>query len=211
MNTVAPITSLSQTILEYFTSPGGQNPSEKIIGNTIKGLQIINGRGAGLTGFVETYRKLARIPQPEKKPVNVAQLFESIITLVKSNSENEKMQITREVSPSGLEIFAGKKQVAQVLINLLKNSLEALKIQNEGKIDIKGEVNSFGRVVITVSDNGPGISEGLIDKIFIPFFTAKESGSGVGLSLSRQIMLMHGGSLKLLSVPGKLTSAIIEF
>jgi signal transduction histidine kinase len=110
-----------------------------------------------------------------------------------------------------LEIVADKKQVAQVLINLLKNSVEALKNQAGGKIVLKAEINKNNRIFISVTDNGPGIAEDLMDKIFIPFFTTKENGSGIGLSLSRQIMQMHGGSLKLLSVQGKNTSATLEF
>jgi signal transduction histidine kinase len=94
---------------------------------------------------------------------------------------------------------------------LIKNSLEALKNMDEGKIILSGEINANGRVQITVSDNGPGVPEDLMDKIFIPFFTTKESGSGVGLSLSRQIMMLHGGNLKVISVPRKLTQAILEF
>jgi signal transduction histidine kinase len=110
-----------------------------------------------------------------------------------------------------LEIVADKEQISQVLINLIKNSLEALKSAGEGKIILGGEINSNGRVQLTVSDNGTGIHEDLMDKIFIPFFTTKESGSGVGLSISRQIMMLHGGSLKVISVPGNLTQAILEF
>jgi nitrogen fixation/metabolism regulation signal transduction histidine kinase len=211
MNTVAPITSLSQTILEYFKNLDGQLPSEKIINNTIKGLEVINERGTGLIGFVDTYRKLTRIPQPDKKAVSVAMLFENTITLVKSEPENEQVQILREVKPVDLEIVADKKQIAQVLINLLKNSIEALKNKPDGKITIRSELNTNGRALITITDNGPGINEELMDKIFIPFFTTKENGSGIGLSLSRQIMQMHGGSLKLISTPGKLTQAVLEF
>jgi len=211
MNSVAPITSLSQTILEYFKGLDGQMPSEKIIGNTIKGLEIINERGAGLIGFVETYRKLTRIPQPDKKPVSVAHLLENTVTLIQSEPANEHIHILWEVKPMDLEIVADKKQVAQVLINLLKNSVEALKNQAGGKILLKAEINKSGRILISVTDNGPGIAEDLMDKIFIPFFTTKENGSGIGLSLSRQIMQMHGGSLKLVSIPGKSTSATLEF
>jgi len=86
-----------------------------------------------------------------------------------------------------------------------------LKSTGDGKIVQGGEINSTVRIQLTVSDNGPGITEDLMDKIFIPFFTTKESGSGVGLSLSRQIMMMHGGSFKLVSIPGKSTSATLEF
>lgn len=211
MNSVAPITSLSQTISGYFKNLDGNLPDEKIIGNTIKGLEVINERGAGLISFVENYRKLTRLPQPDKKPVKIAQLFENTITLVNNESVNEHVKITWKSNPPDLEIVADKEQISQVLINLIKNSLEALKSAGDGKIALVGEINSNGRIQLTVSDNGPGIQEDLMDKIFIPFFTTKESGSGVGLSISRQIMMLHGGSLKLVSVPGKSTSAILEF
>ena len=209
MNTVAPITSLSQTILKYFKNLDGQMPSEKIIGNTIKGLEVINERGTGLIGFVETYRKLTRIPQPDKKPVNVSHLFENTITLVKHEPINEQVQILWEVKPIDLEIVADEKQIAQVLINLLKNSMESLKSNGNGKIFLKGEINTNGKVLISVIDNGPGITEELMDKIFIPFFTTKSNGSGIGLSLSRQIMQMHGGSLKVESKPQKTTFTMV--
>jgi two-component system, NtrC family, nitrogen regulation sensor histidine kinase NtrY len=203
MNSVAPITSLSQTISGYFKNLDGNLPDEKIIGNTIKGLEVINERGAGLISFVENYRKLTRLPQPDKKPVKIAQLFENTITLINYESVNEHVEITYKTNPPDLEIVADKEQISQVLINLIKNSLEALKSAGDGKIILVGEINSNGRIQLTVSDNGPGIQEDLMDKIFIPFFTTKESGSGVGLSISRQIMMLHGGSLKLVSVPGK--------
>ena len=211
MNSVAPITSLSQTILEYFKNLDGQMPSEKIIGNTIKGLEVINERGAGLISFVENYRRLTRLPQPDKKPIKVGQLLEKTITLINYESLNELVQITWKINTPDLEIVADKEQISQVLINLIKNSLEALKNLAEGKIVLSGEINANGRVQITVTDNGPGIPEDLMDKIFIPFFTTKESGSGVGLSLSRQIMMLHSGSLKVVSVPGKMTQAFLEF
>jgi nitrogen fixation/metabolism regulation signal transduction histidine kinase len=211
MNSVAPITSLSQTILGYYNASGENLPSEKVIGNTVKGLKVINERSAGLISFVETYRKLTRIPPPDKKPVSLEQLFESTITLVNTDSASKTITISREVSPPDIEIFADKKQISQVLINLVKNSMEALKTNSEGKIMLKGEVIENGRVRVTVTDSGPGIPRDLMDKIFIPFFTTKESGSGIGLSLSRQIMLLHGGSLKMISEPGKQTVAVLEF
>ena len=139
------------------------------------------------------------------------QLFDNTITLINMEDGNKKIAISRKVNPPDLEVVADKKQISQVLINLVKNSLEALKDSEEGHIKIEGRINKAGRVQITVSDNGPGISEELMDKIFIPFFTGRESGSGIGLSLSRQIMLLHGGSLKMFSEPGKLTQAILEF
>lgn len=211
MNSVAPIISLSQTISGYFKNPEGILPDEKIIGNTIKGLEVINERGAGLISFVENYRKLTRLPQPDKKQVKIGQLFEKTITLITNESANEHVKITWKTNPPDLEIVADKEQISQVLINLIKNSLEALKNSGDGEIELGGGINSNGRIQLTVSDNGPGISQDLMDKVFIPFFTTKESGSGIGLSLSQQIMMLHGGRLKLVSVPGKQTMAVLEF
>lgn len=211
MNSVAPITSLSETILEYFTGLNGAMPSEKVINNTIKGLEVINERGAGLISFVENYRKLTHIPPPEKKPVSLEQLLDNTITLINTLPPGNNIPITHEVAPPDLQVLADKKQISQVLINLVKNSEEAVKDMPGGTIKIRASLNDAGRVKITVADNGPGIPEELMDKIFIPFFTAKESGTGIGLSLSRQIMLMHGGSLKVESTPGKQTVAIMEF
>ena len=211
MNTVAPITSLSHTILGYFKNLDGNQPSEKIIGNTVKGLEVINERGTGLIGFVETYRKLTRIPPPEKKTIELKQLLENTITLIGMELADENIQIDAKVFPADLEVSADKKQISQVLINLVKNSIEALKNRESGKIKLTGEINEYGHVQISVSDNGPGISDDVMDKIFVPFFTTKESGSGIGLSLSRQIMFLHGGSLKVVSEPGKQTVFTLEF
>ncbi len=195
MNSVAPITSLSETILSFYKNLNGKTPSEKVIGNTIKGLEVINERGAGLISFVETYRKLTRLPQPDKKPIGLSEFFDSTITLINYKPGKDKVKISREVIPRDLEIVADKKQLSQVLINLIKNSLEALKNNLNGEIILKGEINKNHRAQISVIDNGSGIPEDLQDKIFVPFFTTKELGSGVGLSLSRQIMQLHGGSI----------------
>ncbi len=211
MNTVAPITSLSQTILGYFKNLEGNPPDEKIVRNTMKGLEVINERGTGLIGFVETYRKLTRIPPPEKKTISLSTLIDNTITLINIEPIDKNVQILWEVNPTDLEISADKKQISQVLINLIKNSLEALKNSEGGLIQLKAEINKNGRAQILVIDNGPGIPDDLMDKIFVPFFTTKESGSGVGLSLSRQIMLLHGGSLKVVSKPGQVTEFTLEF
>jgi two-component system, NtrC family, nitrogen regulation sensor histidine kinase NtrY len=211
MNTVAPITSLSQTILGYFKNLDGKMPDERIIRNTMKGLEVIDERGNGLISFVETYRKLTRIPPPEKKSVPLGLLLENTITLINIEPIDKKIEIVWEVNPADLEISADKKQISQVLINLIKNSLEALKNNESGLIQLKGDINKNGRAQVSVTDNGPGIPEDLMDKIFVPFFTTKESGSGIGLSLSRQIMLLHGGSLKVVSKPGVQTVFTLEF
>jgi nitrogen fixation/metabolism regulation signal transduction histidine kinase len=196
MNTIAPITSLSQTILGYYKNLNGKIPDEKTIGNTVKGLEIINERGKGLISFVENYRQLTRLPQPDKKKIALKPFFESTVTLLKVDPKNNNTQIEWECTPPDLEIVADEKQIAQVLINLIKNSVEALKNNEKGKISVKAEINKNGKPQIAVTDNGAGIPSDLIDKIFVPFFSTKENGSGIGLSLSRQIMQMHGGTLK---------------
>ena len=211
MNTIAPITSLSQTLLGYYKSLNGNNPDDKIISNTIKGLEVINERGAGLMGFVDSYRKLTRLPQPDKKPISLGQFFERIILLSNTEHTGSGIQFKKDVTPADLEIYADPKQISQVLINLIKNSIEALKNSKAGEIILEGRIIDTGHPQITVSDNGCGIPDDLLDKIFIPFFTTKDSGSGIGLSLSRQIMQLHGGSLKIMSLPDKNTSAILTF
>jgi signal transduction histidine kinase len=107
--------------------------------------------------------------------------------------------------------MADEKLISQVLINLVKNAFQANAENQNAKVKILSGLGDNGRPEIRVVDNGPGIPEDVLDKIFIPFFTTKENGSGIGLSLSRQIMQMHGGSLKVISIPGKLTSAILIF
>lgn len=209
MNTIAPITSLSQTISGYFKNLNGNLPDEKIVGNTIKGLEIINERGNGLIGFVENYRQLTRLPKPQKKKIALNQFLESTVTLLQVDPKNENTQIKWECNPTELEIVADEKQIAQVLINLVKNAEEALKNQDNGKISVKAEINKNGRTQISVIDNGLGIPGDLLDKIFVPFFSTKENGSGIGLSLSRQIMQMHGGTLKVESVPQKTSFTIL--
>ncbi|GAB1450930.1 ATP-binding protein [Draconibacterium sp.] len=209
MNTIAPITSLSQTISGYFKNMGDKIPDEKTIGNTVKGLEIINERGKGLISFVENYRQLTRLPQPDKKKIALKPFFESTVTLLKVDPKNNNSQIEWDCTPPDLEIVADEKQIAQVLINLIKNSVEALKNNENGKISVKAEINKNGKPQITVTDNGAGIPSDLIDKIFVPFFSTKENGSGIGLSLSRQIMQMHGGTLKVESNAQKTSFTIV--
>ena len=210
MNTIAPITSLSETILGYYKNEEVDQCSEKTIKSTIKGLEIINDRGKGLMRFVDSYRKLTRLPKPNKKTICVSDLFGKIIPLMTNNSDVE-IEIKSIVQPPDLEILADEEQISQVIINLCKNSIEALKNSKKGKIILQGMVVDSGKSQLIISDNGVGIAEENMDKIFIPFFTTKESGSGVGLSLSRQIMQLHGGSLTARSTLGEVTLMIMTF
>lgn len=215
MNSITPITSLSESLGGYFYTNGNvkspEEINEKTISTTIRGLEVIREQGKGLISFVESYRKLTRLPKPKKKVFPVRNLIDNIRILSGSFENAEQIEMVCEVIPEELEILADEKQISQVLINLVKNAYQSNKGNPNAKVKISSKLDNDGRPEIKVSDNGPGIPEDLMDKIFVPFFTTKESGSGIGLSVSRQIMQMHGGSLKLISIPGKATSAVLNF
>jgi two-component system nitrogen regulation sensor histidine kinase NtrY len=122
-----------------------------------------------------------------------------------------KTELICETDPAELELVADEKQISQVMVNLVKNAFQATEHMEGARVSIHSGLSNNGQPQITISDNGPGIPEDILDKIFIPFFTTKENGSGIGLSLSRQIMQMHGGNLKVNSVPGKQTSVVLSF
>ncbi len=215
MNSITPITSLSESLAGYFFTDQKLKTPEQIDNNTIqttiRGLELIQEQGKGLINFVESYRKLARLPQPEKKTFSVQNLIDNMCILSGSFPNAEKISMVCDVEPKELELLADEKQISQVLINLLKNAFQASENTLDASVKITAKLDRNDHPEIKVTDNGPGITDELMDKIFIPFFTTKENGSGIGLSISRQIMQMHGGSLEIVSSPGKLTSAILSF
>lgn len=213
MNSVAPITSLSSTISGFYKKGETQMPPENItprmISDTIRGLDIIKDHGKGLIHFVESYRSLTQLPKPEFIRVNISEFFERVTILINSYIDlecDESMNrpvITSTINPADLSLMADDKLLAQVLINVMKNSIEAFSKAGCGnQIILKGARTSDGRILITVQDNGPGMDTETAEKIFIPFFTTRESGSGIGLSLSRQIVRMHNGNITCDSTPG---------
>lgn len=209
MNSIAPITSLSESLCRFFMIDGRpalpEEVSETTIQTTLRGLNVIKEQGNGLMLFVESYRKLTRLPKPDKKIFRIEELVSRIKVLYTSLENSEKIKLTATVNPPEMELFADENLISQVLINLTKNALQANEQNQDGRIQITAEFNSEHRPEIRVSDNGPGIPDEILEQIFVPFFTTREKGSGIGLSLSRQIMRLHGGSLQLRSVPGKET------
>jgi two-component system nitrogen regulation sensor histidine kinase NtrY len=215
MNSITPITSLSESLSHIYTRngdpvlPGDLTP--KSIDATLQGLNVIKDQGKGLMSFVESYRKLTRVPEPEKKIFRVSDLLSRVQVLYGSLEKNRVIQLSVSITNPELEIYADQNLISQVLINLLKNALEANEKNPNPIIKIVAGVDIDGRPELCVIDNGPGISEANLDEIFVPFFTTKEKGSGIGLSISKQIMKIHGGNLKVRSVPDKETVFCLRF
>ena len=216
MNSIAPISSLSSTV-ESMVRPyatGEKKPPEIEIEtvNEIQGaLQTINKRSTGLMNFVETYRSLTKIPDPNFEVVAMRTLIQNVHTLMKKDAEKKDIKLSASVEPDTIEVQIDEQMIEQVLINLVKNSVQALTGIKNGKILIRGFYNKRGRPSIQVIDNGQGILGDVIDKIFIPFFTTKRSGSGIGLSLSRQILRLHGGTITAKSIPNEETIFTMTF
>ena len=215
MNSIAPVTSLSENLCSYFVKDGEAIPveevNERIVLNTIKGLKVINEQGRSLISFVESYRKLTRLPDPVKAKVRIRELAENTMMLYQQELKEKKIKMSLTVENGEMELNIDEKQIMQVLINLLKNAAEALSGRPGAEIAIWCGITKEGQAEIMVADNGPGIPRELIDEIFIPFFTTRESGSGIGLSLSRQIMRLHNGSLKVRSIPERETVFTMTF
>ena len=222
MNSVAPITSLSSTISDYYKSGEDQaspeNITPRIISDTIRGLNIIADHGKGLIHFVESYRSLTQLPKPEFTRVNIKEFFERIMVLVNSGFDNDNKKykvrplITSSLTSDDIILVADDKLLAQVFINIIKNSIEAFgNCEEDNFISLTADRNPDGRVVLTIEDNGPGMDADTLEKIFVPFFTTKESGSGIGLSLSRQIIRLHNGNITCDSAPGKGTTISMLF
>lgn len=217
MNSITPIASLSSTldIMLKGISNENQNSAIKMDMATVdeiqQALQTINKRSTGLLHFVNTYRNLTRIPKPNFKITKVKGLFKNILLLMDEEIKRTKIDFEVSIEPEDLEVSADEELIEQVLINLIKNSIHALEGRKEGRIMLKAILNKRGRVIMQVIDNGQGIIKEVLDKIFIPFFTTKQRGSGIGLSLSRQILRLHGGTISAHSEPEKETVFTLTF
>jgi len=214
MNNIAPITTLSQVISRYFTNNNKMINVEDIdsntIINTVKGLKVIEEQSVGLMSFVENYRKFTKLPEPEFSEVDVSNLLESNLLAAHAFSGFDTLKIDKSI-PEKLIVTTDERLLSQVIINLLKNASEALVLGNTKnprlRIRLKQAENA---VLIEIENNGPCIPPEIKEQIFIPFFTTKEDGSGVGLSLSKQIMLKIGGDILLNSTNKNLTRFTIN-
>lgn len=200
MNSVTPITSLCDTLLSM-----SEDKDEEIS----HGLQTISTTGKGLLSFVESYRQFTRIPAPEPSLFYVKAFIERMIELARHQNPCDTICFHTEISPADLILYADENLIAQVVINLLKNAIQAIGSQPDGRIELRAYCNDMEEIWIEIKNNGPEIPSEIAEHIFIPFFTTKENGSGIGLSISRQIMRLSGGSLTLLRE--KETTFILKF
>ena len=215
MNSIAPITSLSNTLTRVFVNNGKPLPvnevTQKHITNTIHGLDVIEKTGKGLMHFVEDYRRLTKIPKPVFKPIDIPNWLNAIQLLMKNRLEEENIEFRILKKEFRKELIGDEKLLSQVMINILNNAIDALKNTQGKKVVINIMENTMGRLKISIFDNGVGIAPDEIERIFIPFYTTKENGSGIGLSLSRQIIRLHKGSISAFSIPGEQTTFVLSF
>lgn len=191
MNSIAPIISLSETLSERETAP---QPTDEEYRLMKQAMETIHRRSKGLLTFVENYRKLTRIPEPTLQPIHLESMLKSLQQLVASDG----IHFTYSIYPEKLMLTVDRNMLEQALINLIKNAREACQNQPSPKIDVKAaQIGS--EIQLSIADNGTGISSEAIDKIFIPFYSTKPHGSGIGLSLSRQIMIRHKGRISVKS------------
>lgn len=216
MNSITPISSLASTINELLgenfppADPvGGHNP--EMIEDVRQALNTIQKRSQGLMHFVDAYRNYTLTPKPKFQNFPISDLFQRIGKLMQANIQERAIHFRIHIQPEGLEMSADPELIEQVVINLLLNALQSVENQADARIELISRLDNLGRILIQVRDNGPGIIKENLDKIFIPFYSTKEGGSGIGLSLSRQIMRLHNGTINAWSEPGKETIFTLRF
>jgi len=200
MNSIAPITSLSEAILFSLRSHSVEKTEDTLYQNTMDALETIHGTTKGLLHFVESYRQFTRIPKPQLAPVDLNKLLQKVV-LLKDGVLNEKNIPVKVILPTeNVWVHADESQISQILVNILKNAIEAIDKEPSTSIEesaIEVEViSASGQATIEIRNNGTLIPQEVLPHIFIPFFTTKEEGSGIGLSLSRYMMRLHSGNLK---------------
>lgn len=212
MNSITPISSLAATAFHVLQGVDeGSVMDQETLSDLREAMQTINRRSDGLVGFVQQYRSLTSVPQPVLAVVAVDELFLRVGLLFRAEFNSAEVEFVKDIRGQNIEIVADSSLIEQVIINLLKNAHHAVENTRGARVCLKAYEDEFQRVVISVSDNGCGIIPEVIDKVFVPFFTTKPDGSGIGLSLSKQIMLMHGGNISVSSVPDKGSEFVLRF
>ena len=221
MNSVTPISSLAATVegeLESRMKNGVVDVStldSEDIDDFYQSLKTIHNRSESLIKFVGDFRNLTRIPIPRPEEVEVCELLDHIVSLMKYDIKRSDIELETYIEPKDLILYVDKQQIEQVLINLVKNAIQALtdydEHEGQKRLNINATINEDDKIQIGIKDNGPGIEEEALDKIFIPFFTTKKSGSGIGLSLSKQILRKHNAIITVNSRINEGTEFLLKF
>lgn len=212
MNSVAPISSLADTLKNRLQSPEIANsPVSSELEDLELGIDTIKRRSEGLLKFTESYRNLNKITKLDLKKVLVRNLFENLSNLMQPTLEKKHIELEIILRDPTLAIEADINLLEQVVINLLVNAIEAVKDREEPRITLSAELQPNNKTIVKIADNGVGMPPELLDKIFIPFFSTRKTGSGIGLSLCKQIMLLHKGNIQVQSAEGKGSAFLLQF
>jgi two-component system, NtrC family, nitrogen regulation sensor histidine kinase NtrY len=209
MNSITPITSLAGTSRRLLES--GQVKAGGDLSDLSSAIATIERRSEGLLRFVEAYRSLTKVPRPKFQIVRIDDLLSRIARLIANHPNAGGVAVSVECNPASLELTADPDLIEQVLINLATNAVQALEGLSDARIELSAHINERGRVIIEVHDNGSGISPEALESVFVPFFTTKKDGTGIGLSLSRQIMRLHKGDISAVSHPGEGATFVLRF
>jgi len=210
MNSITPIASLASTAVGLMT-PENRELAPEAKNDIHSALLTIEKRSQGLLKFVYSYRQLSRLPSPDFQIIHLKRLIDSLKQLMQEALTARNIILQCSIDPESLEITADSDMIEQVLINLINNAIDALSETSNPQILLRAFLNVHGRPCIQVEDNGRGILEEVQSKIFIPFFSTKKGGTGIGLSLSRQILRMHGGAIRVQSGIDKGTIFTLRF
>lgn len=212
MNSIAPISSLAETLKHRLHESYNILAADSgTLGDLELGIDTIKKRSEGLLKFAQTYRNLNKITTPNLKKVYVRDIFENLYQLMQPTLVQKNIDLETVLKDTELVLEVDPNLIEQVLINLLVNAMEALKDRADPRIVLSAYVNTSKKTIIRIADNGGGIPEELLDKIFIPFFSTKKSGSGIGLSLCKQIMMLHKGNIQVQSVDSQGSAFLLQF
>lgn len=214
MNSAIPISNLSGLIYGLLYNKKGEFIEEinsEVKKDTREGLKTIENRSKGLVNFVDATRNFTKIPKPEIDEVNVEDIFKRVISLLKVKFSENDINVKVNMDSGVIKLLADRLLIEQVLINIMLNSIDALKSRADAQIVVEAKINSENHILISISDNGVGIEEEDIENIFVPFYTTKKSGSGIGLSLARQIMFLHKGNISVKSEKNIGTTITLTF
>ncbi len=216
MNSISPVSSTIKTIKEFLTTEDNKTAlrpedlTADLVADSVRGLEIIDERSAGLKGFVQKFRSLTLLPEPEPEHINVSTVLGEIQHLMKGVLEEKNIGFIVHPVEREIQFNADRKLLHHVLINLINNAVDALEDAKNPQITIY-TLKKENNVIIKIIDNGEGIHPDKIDDIFTPFFTTREKGSGIGLSVCKQIMRMHGGDISVKSTQGQGSTFVLQF